>query len=120
MCCHDRRAVHKDIESGGHVVLFFCFQAEDGIRDATVTGGQTCALPILMYLGKIVELADSDQLYSHPRMPYRSEERRVGKECRSRWSPYHSKKKHTNKAYGHAPRHRILAPRLACATWRAG
>ena len=22
-------------------------------------------------------------------MPYRSEERRVGKECRSRWSPYH-------------------------------
>src|ERR1044072_1679356 len=24
----------------------------------------------------------------------RSEERRVGKECRSRWSPYHSKKKH--------------------------
>src|SRR4030095_15091997 len=24
---------------------------------------------------------------------YRSEERRVGKECRSRWSPYHSKNK---------------------------
>ena len=23
------------------------------------------------------------------RTPYRSEERRVGKECRSRWSPYH-------------------------------
>src|SRR5207245_1655561 len=28
------------------VVLFFLFQAEDGIRDATVTGVQTCALPI--------------------------------------------------------------------------
>src|SRR5207245_3970870 len=27
-------------------VIFF-FQAEDGIRDATVTGVQTCALPIL-------------------------------------------------------------------------
>src|SRR5207253_4869689 len=25
---------------------------------------------------------------------WRSEERRVGKECRSRWSPYHEKKKH--------------------------
>src|SRR6266550_6193729 len=25
--------------------------------------------------------------------PIRSEERRVGKECRSRWSPYHQKKK---------------------------
>src|SRR5215210_9081004 len=27
---------------------------------------------------------------------YRSEERRVGKECRSRWSPYHLKKKKEN------------------------
>src|SRR2546427_6627507 len=26
--------------------LFFFFQAEDGIRDLTVTGVQTCALPI--------------------------------------------------------------------------
>src|SRR6266542_4931881 len=26
--------------------FFFFFQAEDGIRDATVTGVQTCALPI--------------------------------------------------------------------------
>src|SRR3989475_13008961 len=29
------------------VVLFFFFQAEDGIRDLTVTGVQTCALPIV-------------------------------------------------------------------------
>src|SRR6266542_4378090 len=28
------------------LVRFFFFQAEDGIRDATVTGVQTCALPI--------------------------------------------------------------------------
>src|SRR2546430_5528772 len=27
-------------------VMFFFFQAEDGIRDLTVTGVQTCALPI--------------------------------------------------------------------------
>src|SRR6266481_8351226 len=27
-------------------LLFFFFQAEDGIRDGTVTGVQTCALPI--------------------------------------------------------------------------
>src|SRR5207245_7043931 len=36
--------------------LFLCrcvffFQAEDGIRDATVTGVQTCALPIFRVLG---------------------------------------------------------------------
>src|SRR3989337_3381397 len=32
--------------SGRGCVFFFFFQAEDGIRDATVTGVQTCALPI--------------------------------------------------------------------------
>ena len=36
---------------------FFClfcffFQAEDGIRDTSVTGVQTCALPILVPLNK--------------------------------------------------------------------
>src|SRR2546430_7277538 len=31
---------------GHYVHLFFFFQAEDGIRDLTVTGVQTCALPI--------------------------------------------------------------------------
>src|SRR2546430_8464188 len=38
------------ISGSGSVVLslFFFFQAEDGIRDLTVTGVQTCALPIYM------------------------------------------------------------------------
>src|SRR5207244_6269153 len=30
-------------------IYFFCFQAEDGIRDDLVTGVQTCALPILHF-----------------------------------------------------------------------
>src|SRR2546430_6787962 len=30
----------------GYLLFFFFFQAEDGIRDLTVTGVQTCALPI--------------------------------------------------------------------------
>src|SRR2546430_7265108 len=33
-----------------YFVLFFFFQAEDGIRDLTVTGVQTCALPISVYV----------------------------------------------------------------------
>src|SRR2546425_179750 len=33
-------------------LLFFFFQAEDGIRDKLVTGVQTCALPILGWLGE--------------------------------------------------------------------
>src|SRR2546430_1570825 len=37
---HDKVAHHPD------VMFFFFFQAEDGIRDLTVTGVQTCALPI--------------------------------------------------------------------------
>src|SRR5256885_12001942 len=32
--------------SCAYMVLFFFFQAEDGIRDYKVTGVQTCALPI--------------------------------------------------------------------------
>src|ERR1035437_5239840 len=35
-----------------------------------------------------------DLAYNGKPLP-RSEERRVGKECRSRWSPYHQKKKQT-------------------------
>src|SRR5256886_9227060 len=31
-------------------MFFFFFQAEDGIRDLTVTGVQTCALPICFLL----------------------------------------------------------------------
>src|SRR2546430_6359468 len=30
-----------------NIIFFFFFQAEDGIRDLTVTGVQTCALPIV-------------------------------------------------------------------------
>src|SRR2546430_4235295 len=33
--------------SASYHFFFFFFQAEDGIRDLTVTGVQTCALPIL-------------------------------------------------------------------------
>src|SRR5688572_32692173 len=94
--------------------LFFFFQAEDGIRDLTVTGVQTCALPIYlvdhMYSGDLFETvqlavkrlhgAYAIAVFSREE-PHRvvaarqgsplirSEERRVGKECRSRWSPLH-------------------------------
>src|SRR2546430_7379764 len=34
--------------------LFLFFQAEDGIRDLTVTGVQTCALPILIKTGTVL------------------------------------------------------------------
>src|SRR5262249_58147302 len=42
----------------GVLIFFFFFQAEDGIRDWSVTGVQTCALPIYQFL---------PGFYQHPR-----------------------------------------------------
>src|SRR2546430_16141935 len=39
----------RDNSSLVYIFFFFFFQAEDGIRDLTVTGVQTCALPICWY-----------------------------------------------------------------------
>src|SRR2546423_48438 len=88
--------------------LFFFFQAEDGIRDKLVTGVQTCALPISLTstrpsfavavrhraVARQPRSSTSDWGSATPKTSRcssskRSEERRVGKECRSRWSPYH-------------------------------
>src|SRR5687767_16019953 len=95
-----------------YLCVFFFFQAEDGIRDKLVTRVQTCALPILP--GPMLEPVTSSLLapplrsgtlwqQRRPRIASirrtssmrcaRSEERRVGKEGRSRWSAYHQKKK---------------------------
>src|SRR5205823_9604016 len=97
--------------------LFF-FQAEDGIRDKLVTGVQTCALPISSSRscdadgGDESALEELEQrtgiktaldvqpkqleiggelgatLFRITEEALRSEERRVGKECRCRWLPY--------------------------------
>src|SRR5256885_6340575 len=95
----------------------FFFQAEDGIRDYKVTGVQTCALPISARPGSVaarppngelrqIQVAQVPALFAQQsqqvrrsialrilclctQLVERSEERRVGKECRSRWSPYH-------------------------------
>src|SRR5205085_7416828 len=52
---------------------FFFFQAEDGIRDLTVTGVQTCALPI--YDGRVTGAAaavgDDRGGALHDRLPVR-------------------------------------------------
>src|SRR6266576_718893 len=71
--------------------LFF-FQEEGGIRDLYVTGVQTCALPISATTssrGSPSAPASTPGSSSTRALRPRSEERRVGKECRSRWSPYH-------------------------------
>src|SRR5438034_5727241 len=90
------------------ILFFFFFQAEDGIRDHCVTGVQTCALPISLSVGKESGFSQSETSNKTDRIntaaksfglrwiihglnaaAIRSEERRVGKECRSRWSADH-------------------------------
>src|SRR5438093_3583660 len=79
------------------LLFFFFFQAEDGIRDWSVTGVQTCALPIsASTISALRSITSRSALRtgtmvsgSNEALSARSEERRVGKECRSRWSPYH-------------------------------
>src|SRR5256885_15948564 len=77
------------------VVVFFFFQAEDGIRDYKVTGVQTCALPIWpgdpgaprrtgTPVGAATEVgcpaaARGDRDPARAARDLRSEERRVGK-----------------------------------------
>ena len=46
-------------------------------------------LPGLLFLVAIFLLSDDFNLVFVLYLRFRSEERRVGKECRSRWSPYH-------------------------------
>src|SRR5690606_39564074 len=101
----------------GVVLSFFFFQAEDGIRDFHVTGVQTCALPILVHAiqqlhdGVIGKPFYAKSWYSQDRpsigmgkqapvpkwlnyeLWQRSEERRVGKECRSRGGQDNENKK---------------------------
>src|SRR5688500_20129592 len=89
---------------------FFFFQAEDGIRDYKVTGVQTCALPICgRRRGRSARhQPDRDRCRGRPdaarpaqllrrAAQTRSEERRVGKECRSRGWPDRQKKKKSRK-----------------------
>src|SRR2546430_7451988 len=96
--------IKKMLNIAGYV---FFFQAEDGIRDLTVTGVQTCALPICRGTSKNLRAKAADRGgifgisltnrqstieerdFINCAVEDRSEERRVGKECRSRWSPYH-------------------------------
>src|SRR5687768_18375593 len=93
---------------------FFFFQAEDGIRDVAVTGVQTCALPISMIAAlRLISRSPSfmstfficdwlrpgiieSTCSSGPILRscvIRSEERRVGKECRSRLAADHCEKR---------------------------
>src|SRR5688500_19947538 len=87
------------------VQFFFFFQAEDGIRDYKVTGVQTwlfrsfCRSASMVNCTRVPSRGGSSRSglpISRPRlltMTSRSEERRVGKEGRSRWAQYHLRKK---------------------------
>ena len=55
-------------------------------RITTITLSATLVAPVAIV--PIIATAQTNTC-ANPTMTTRSEERRVGKECRSRWSPYH-------------------------------
>src|SRR5690349_15806190 len=90
------------------------FHAEDGIRALYVTGVQTCALPIsskrrMPYrsLSYRFDCPGRSIVFSGDTAYSRSEERRVGKECRARMSTNQLKKP------GSASTAAAMAPRAA-------
>src|SRR5688500_19582273 len=96
----------------GGVASVFFFQAEDGIRDYKVTGVQTCALPIWSAWRGAAGRPDIRSAATQPTVSStsvqtvaqaaptidRSEERRVGKECRWRRTLQSKKKKDTERS----------------------
>src|SRR3954464_2179694 len=75
---------------------YYFFKAEDGIRNYRLTGVQTCALPISSVMSGDARRTTTPSCRTSSGSSgsaTRSEERRVGEEWRSRWSPYHLKKK---------------------------
>src|SRR3712207_2777474 len=59
----------------------------------TLSGGEAQRVKMIRHLGSsltdVTYVFDEPTAGLHPHDVRRSEERRVGKECRSRWSPYH-------------------------------
>src|SRR2546430_5418851 len=101
--------------SRGYGYCFFFFQAEDGIRDLTVTGVQTCALPILAHLSgdgrrragdpEIVEVwtvlpADDQEILKT----------RGGHEDRARALPLEDRVRGHGRAVSHADRAEVSHP----------
>src|SRR6267154_3218346 len=50
----------------GKLIVFFFFQAEDGIRDGRVTGVQTCALPISGFTTEMMNKLRADIIAGNP------------------------------------------------------
>src|SRR5437868_12199515 len=93
-----------------NLVHIFFFQAEDGIRDRNVTGVQTCALPILRVTCHCPDPSPASVTRTRSALSCalcvtsrsrkerddgsvktRSEERRVGKECRDKRETEHDR-----------------------------
>ena len=85
------RVGHRKLQrTGSHRTAMFRNMAAALIKHEQITTTTAKAKELRPYVEKLVTLAKkgglSNRRLAHSR---RSEERRVGKECRSRWSPYH-------------------------------
>src|SRR5690242_21734689 len=79
-------------ETGGDMTAAQDWLRKKGLSKAAKKAGRVAAEGLISAVtrgtkGVVVEVNSETDFVA------RSEERRVGKECRSRWSPYHEKKK---------------------------
>src|SRR5262249_59521903 len=109
--------------SSDRYVSFF-FQAEDGIRDWSVTGVQTCAFRSSRAEGRPARLPECRSTRCTPRgakrvreKSARSEERRVGKEWRARGAADHEKKKEEERVEGGASGGSVCVGVAGCVVW---
>ena len=82
----------KLIDTHNHLYLEdFDPEQDQLVTIAKESGIDTLLLPNVdtSTIRRMHDLCDRYPYFAYPMMGLRSEERRVGKECRSRWSPYH-------------------------------
>ena len=79
--------IENDMEQEAIKLMFICFEKnKEYYHRLFETTGQNC---FGEFFSHYCEQTFFRILSRHPMRKMRSEERRVGKECRSRWSPYH-------------------------------
>src|SRR5687767_15969641 len=86
------RRRHGSLPSHVLLTLHLVEQGPDAVQEGEGNADQDVEVPVIETKRDVPDgrnQSGEDEEYRRSR----SEERRVGKECRSRWSPYHKKKK---------------------------
>ena len=86
----NREALERTLQRGHGVIITTGRPLKSALAQAKRLGLDQPGCYTIAYNGAMVyDWGKQDKIFSRALTIPRSEERRVGKECRSRWSPYH-------------------------------